>query len=1235
MKKNSTTKGNNLDAKGNDLDDCHFPYRSFLFKAVILGTAMTALLSSVALVFPVHSASIEETAQNAKKSESLKDYRSQNKKGADTSHLWGLNKNIALMDGVAQAKHKTLNVAAPTRNLLLKENITIGSLMNAADRMATDSISIMHSNYEGRDAPINCAISFDTPTAMCFGFRERMDSQDLPSISLAHYAHSYDNRVSDNYGSQIDKASKEGDVQSDSSRSLSKEAEGEEKTYLEEGAKLADILNDTPIVTTFMTQDKPNLGGGDVFISANNSSGDKIYSRFGIAETRSLDDLLCNTASKDILCIGQLTAAKGFASVALGYGSQAIRGPNVAGYDPITDGISTSSDYLWKSTHGELGIGNMDIKRSRQITGVAAGREDNEAVNVAQLKALRKWVQTRDTDISDIIQFRLLNVYGSGQISIGWDKASVQSISVNHKNGDKRYIEGIRDGVIASNSSMAVTGGQLYSAYKTVEKFLGGGASFGVGGFGDKQPIFNIQGNRYRDVGAAFDGVDNSFSKFDKSIEEIKNDISSAMGDSLVKQDVKTGIITIGSEKEGTVIDIANSKQETRQLTGLKAGIISQNSTDAVTGGQLWTTREKVNALDTNIKVAILDIAIVKNDVSILETNVNNAAANISQYLGSYADVLKGVAPIYEIQGQTYRDVGAAFAGVDDSFGKFDKSIEEIKNDISSAMGDSLVKQDVKTGIITIGSEKEGTVIDIANSKQETRQLTGLKAGIISQNSTDAVTGGQLWTTREKVNALDTNIKAAVLDIAILEGDVSILETNVNNAAANISQYLGGYADVLKGVAPIYEIQGQTYRDISSAFDGVDKFLTKINSGNLEQDALLWSDEENAFVALHAAEKGKKSQNSKLKFLLDGDVSEGSTEAITGNQLYVVSNQLALYLGGGAGYNNGQWIAPTFKVAQFSNNGSYSAEKTYNNVADAFDGVNKSMADINNRVNEATQNGGKDSLNWNENIGTFDASHNGKPGAVTNVADGKVEQGSKDAINGGQLWDVKEDVKGVQNQVNDLKDKVNGFDDKLNGIENAVDDMKDKIKDATDGVVSYDKDKNGKKTNKITLQGGDESKPVTLDNVADGKVEKGSQEAVNGGQLHDYTKEKMQLVLDDAKKYTDEKIKNIVVDFVDEAVAKAKDYTDQKFNVLSYEIDGARKEARQGAAIGLAVSNLRYDDTPGKFSLAFGAGMWRGESAVALGSAYTSENGRVRSNLSATSGGGHWGVGAGLSLTLN
>ncbi|MBB5074542.1 autotransporter adhesin [Bartonella callosciuri] len=90
-----------------------------------------------------------------------------------------------------------------------------------------------------------------------------------------------------------------------------------------------------------------------------------------------------------------------------------------------------------------------------------------------------------------------------------------------------------------------------------------------------------------------------------------------------------------------------------------------------------------------------------------------------------------------------------------------------------------------------------------------------------------------------------------------------------------------------------------------------------------------------------------------------------------------------------------------------------------------------------------------------------------------------------------------------------------------------------------------------------------------------------------------------------------------------------------KFEALNYNIEGARKEARQGAAIGLAVSNLRYNDTPGKLSVAFGSGLWRSQSALAFGTGYTSEDGKIRSNISATSAGGHWGVGVGFSLTLN
>jgi len=87
--------------------------------------------------------------------------------------------------------------------------------------------------------------------------------------------------------------------------------------------------------------------------------------------------------------------------------------------------------------------------------------------------------------------------------------------------------------------------------------------------------------------------------------------------------------------------------------------------------------------------------------------------------------------------------------------------------------------------------------------------------------------------------------------------------------------------------------------------------------------------------------------------------------------------------------------------------------------------------------------------------------------------------------------------------------------------------------------------------------------------------------------------------------------------------------------VLVRDIGQARTEARQAAAIGLAASSLRYDDRPGKVSMALGGGLWRGEGAASFGAGYTSEDGKVRVNAAATTTRGNWGGGVGLSLTLN
>lgn len=72
--------------------------------------------------------------------------------------------------------------------------------------------------------------------------------------------------------------------------------------------------------------------------------------------------------------------------VALGSGSVASTKAGVFGYDPLTGSASTSKDIAWKSTWAAASIGDSD--HTRQLTNVAAGDAETDAVNVAQLKAV-------------------------------------------------------------------------------------------------------------------------------------------------------------------------------------------------------------------------------------------------------------------------------------------------------------------------------------------------------------------------------------------------------------------------------------------------------------------------------------------------------------------------------------------------------------------------------------------------------------------------------------------------------------------------------------------------------------------------------------------------------------------------------------------------------------------------------------------------------------------------------
>ncbi|MDD9333957.1 MAG: hypothetical protein PV354_09970, partial [Bartonella sp.] len=142
-----------------------------------------------------------------------------------------------------------------------------------------------------------------------------------------------------------------------------------------------------------------------------------------------------------------------------------------------------------------------------------------------------------------------------------------------------------------------------------------------------------------------------------------------------------------------------------------------------------------------------------------------------------------------------------------------------------------------------------------------------------------------------------------------------------------------------------------------------------------------------------------------------------------------------------------------------------------------------------------------------------------------------------------RITGVEKDIKHIENRVDNISNTIGDIGDTVINIENRVDNIENTVNNLSDGAVNYDKTEDGKKTNKITLKGGNESEPVMIDNLADGRIEKGSKEAVNGGQLHDYTEQQMKIVLDDAKHYTDQRVNNIVVDAIDDALDRAHQYT--------------------------------------------------------------------------------------------
>ena len=112
----------------------------------------------------------------------------------------------------------------------------------------------------------------------------------------------------------------------------------------------------------------------------------KVYGNNNIAIGESTEIGTSSQTISNGVAVGYNSSVTADGGIALGSGSVASTASGAVGYDPTTRTASTKTDAAWKSTQGAVSV-SSGSDASRQIVGVAAGTNDTDAVNVAQLKA--------------------------------------------------------------------------------------------------------------------------------------------------------------------------------------------------------------------------------------------------------------------------------------------------------------------------------------------------------------------------------------------------------------------------------------------------------------------------------------------------------------------------------------------------------------------------------------------------------------------------------------------------------------------------------------------------------------------------------------------------------------------------------------------------------------------------------------------------------------------------------
>ncbi|WP_080102762.1 YadA-like family protein [Salmonella enterica] len=443
-------------------------------------------------------------------------------------------------------------------------------------------------------------------------------------------------------------------------------------------------------------------------------------------------------------------------------------------------------------------------------------------------------------------------------------------------------------------------------------------------------------------------------------------DDSAAFGNGA--QAIGTNSVALGAGStalEDNSVAVGNSTTQ-RQITYVAKGDINANSTDAVTGAQIYSLSQ-----------------------SVADRLGGGASVNSDGTVN---------APLYKVGTGIYNNVGSALSALNTSITNTEASV--------AGLAEDALLWDGNTSAFS------------ANHSGSDSKITNLAAGTLAADSTDAVNGSQLFATNENVSQNTTDITANTDSINQNTTDIATNTTSINNLSNSVTTLTddallwdaasGAFNANRNGNASkiINVAAGDLSEDSTDAVNGSQLYETNqkvdqntsaiadINTSitNLSSDNLSWNETTSSFSASHGS-----STTNKITNVAAGELSEESTDAVNGSQLFETNEKVD--------QNTTDIAANTTNITQNST---------------AIENLNTSVSDINTSITGLTDN----ALLWDEDIGAFSANHGGSISKITNVAAGALSEDSTDAVNGSQLYETNQKVDQNTSAIADINTSI-------------------------------------------------------------------------------------------------------------------------------------------------------------------------------------------------------------------